>query len=135
VTEKTHRLETPLFLAASSGHHDVVFFLVKTASLTLNAPDIDGNTPLQGAAHASHPEAVSALIEAGADIHLTDSLGNSALHYACWVGCAAAVRSLLSAGADPRCKNDEDTYPLHYAAQGNVTSLVGLEHLSHHISN
>ncbi len=120
VTEKTLRLETPLFLAASSGHRDVVSYLIQFAKSTLNTPDIDGNTPLQGAAHASHDRVVEDLVAAGADLHIRDNIGNTALHYACWVGCARAAQVLLSGGADPRVKNEDDSFPIHYAAQGTI---------------
>lgn len=123
VTAKTNRLETPLFVASSLGHEATVRFLLSRDKSALNTVDAEGNTPLQGAAHAKHYGVAQILIDAGADIHLIDEARNTALHYACWVGDVRIVKALLDKGADMRVKNEDDSYPIHYAAQGIIPTL------------
>jgi len=60
-----------------------------------------GRTPLMIASIAGAVEAARVLIEAGADVHATDSAGETALHMACREKRADVVRLLLAAGANP----------------------------------
>ena len=48
----------------------------------------------------AHTEAITQLLEAGADTHATDEFGQTALHEAATWGHAAAITRLLKAGAD-----------------------------------
>ena len=59
---------------------------------------------------------VTALIQAGADIHLKSPDGSTALHYAC-NSRANLIKPLIEAGADPTAENDAGETPLH--SKGN----------------
>jgi len=51
--------------------------------------------------YAASPEAVAALIRAGADVNAADATGTTPLMRAAFVACRPVVRALLAAGASP----------------------------------
>src|SRR5881409_2028514 len=66
----------------------------------VNAPEPDGTTALQWAAHWNDLETVDLLLRAGADARAVNRYG-AALSEASANGSAALVERLLQAGADP----------------------------------
>lgn len=70
------------------------------------------------------PEAVAALLDAGADIHARDARGRTALHLAASARNWAIVTLLLARGADPLAE-DDDGVPPRRAIQ---TFLAGRAH-------
>lgn len=75
---------TPLLAAArhrSIKMEDVVVYLI-AGGADVNRADNEGWTPLMGAASKGRAVAVTALIEAGADVHARNAVGKSALDYA-----------------------------------------------------
>ncbi len=91
----------------------------------VNDPQADGSTALLWAVHWNNPEAVDALLAAGADPILATRLGATPLYLAAMNGNSALVAKLLAAGADPnqRILNNQET-PLMFAARsGNVDSV------------
>lgn len=45
---------------------------------------VQGRTALQLACHQGHTEIVTALVDSGADLEMTDPDGDSALHFSCF---------------------------------------------------
>ncbi|RZJ60691.1 MAG: ankyrin repeat domain-containing protein, partial [Flavobacterium sp.] len=88
-----------LFSAARQGNVPVLkeIFRIKE---DLNVKDDKGFTPLIIAAYNNRPEAVLALLEAGADVNEADYGGNTALMGASFKGYGDVVRILISSGAD-----------------------------------
>lgn len=72
---------TPLHYAASGGHVMVIDHLLEHSAY-IDAESPNGTTPLMMAAMYGSPEAVKALIQAGADPTLKNQLGLSALDFA-----------------------------------------------------
>lgn len=72
---------TPLHYAASGGHVPVIAHLLEHSAY-IDAESPNGTTPLMMAAMYGSPEAVKALIQAGADPTLKNQLGLSALDFA-----------------------------------------------------
>lgn len=89
----------------------------------------DGFHPLGLAAFFKRPEAVRALLDLGADVHLASRpAGFTPLHSAVADDTGAAakeiVRMLLDAGADPNARSASGGTPLHTAAfTGDVTMI------------
>lgn len=92
---------TPLYLAARSGHSEVISWLVAKQAEVDRATQT-GATALYIAAHGGHAEAVSRLLAAGAAADQRSVGGTTALHAAV-VGChTEAMGRLLGSGASPR---------------------------------
>ncbi|XP_046750468.1 ankyrin repeat domain-containing protein 35 [Diprion similis] len=91
---------------------------VATAAPELvNAPDVEGHTPLHLAVIAGDAQLVAVLLANGADVNAKDSEGHSVLHWATVCGEVECVRLVLAAGARPSTPDMRGGSPLHYAAQ------------------
>jgi hypothetical protein len=106
-----------LHRAARTGDARTIAALVK-AGQDVDARDSGPNgwTPLQHAVHKNQPEAVRALLAAGADPDGTGSLGTTPLIMAAGYGQLGIVGALLAAGADPRRENHDNLDALWAAA-------------------
>jgi ankyrin repeat protein len=71
----------PLHYAASGGHVDIIRILLDENAF-IDAQSPNGTTPLMMAAGYGTPEAVKALLEAGADSLMKNQLGLTALDFA-----------------------------------------------------
>ena len=88
--------------------------------------------PLAWATMQGAPEAVAAVLDAGADARETDASGNTALHAAAYFGRDAAARVLLDRGADPLAANAAGRLPAAMLAlpadlASELATQVGLE--------
>jgi hypothetical protein len=77
-------------------------------------PNINTNvTPISIAANEGHTEAISALIQAGADPNIPcDPSGFTAIHWAAESGHAEAITALIQGGADPNIADKDKSIPL-----------------------
>ena len=71
-------------------------------------------TALHFAAFGGQVEAVTALLDAGANIKARAEDGRTALHFAAEFGQVEAVTALLDAGADPKAKDSRGRIPFHH---------------------
>jgi hypothetical protein len=86
---------SPLALAASFGHVDVVQFVLERGAV-VDSLDADEQTPLQIAAAFGHLRVVEMLLDAGASaVRASDVSGRSAIHWAAQSGNAAIVKLIL----------------------------------------
>ena len=94
----------------------------------LNAPQADGTTALEWAAHWNDLDEVKALLKSGADPTLANRYGDTALSEAAAVGNAAMIEALLNAGADARTltTGDGETVLMTAARSGNVEAVETL---------
>jgi hypothetical protein len=72
---------TALHYAASGGHVSVIEYLLDNSAY-IDAESPNGTTPLMMAAMYGSPESVKALIQAGADLNVKNSVGLTALDFA-----------------------------------------------------
>jgi ankyrin repeat protein len=90
----------------------------------VNAPDVDGTTALQWAAHWNDLDTVKALLAAGAKANVASRYGVTPLHEAASIGSAPIVNALLRAGAAVDPAYGEGETPLMLAARsGNLETV------------
>jgi len=112
---------TPLHLASSKGHIEIVEFLLNHGA-DMELEIFDGETPLMLAAqHARHRryETIKTLLEHGAKVNHKDEVGRTALHYAAMNSGMDVMNLLISYGADVNAKEEFQITPLHRAAMLN----------------
>jgi len=92
--------ETPLMTCAKTGSVDAVRMLLEFGA-TINAKEPSQNqTALMWAAAERHPDVVSALIGAHADLKAATKQGFTAIHFAARVGDLESLKLLMAAGVD-----------------------------------
>ena len=85
-----------------------------------------GLTPLLFAISKANITAVYALINAKADLKVTDDNGWSALHWAAQTQNPKIVEAVLGLGLDPNAADFEGSTPLHIAGAGKSLEIVRL---------
>lgn len=118
--------QTALILAARQGHVGVLQVLMSwvqeqgikspAAQTLLEHADNEGWTALRCAAWGGYKEAVSVLLDAGADVDGCDSDGRTALRAAAWGGHEEVLLTLLDHGAEVDRSDREGRTPLIAAA-------------------
>ncbi|XP_040320411.1 ankyrin repeat and SOCS box protein 10 isoform X2 [Herpailurus yagouaroundi] len=118
-------LTTPLHVAASRGHTDVLRLLLRRRARPDSAPG--GRTALHEACAAGHAACVHVLLVAGADPNIPDQDGKLPLHLCRGAGTLECAELLLRFGAkvDGRSEEEEET-PLHVAARLGHVELAEL---------
>ncbi|KAM8774072.1 ankyrin repeat and SOCS box protein 10 isoform 2-T2 [Rhynchonycteris naso] len=118
-------LTTPLHVAASRGHTEVLQLLLRRRARPDTAPA--GRTALHEACAAGHADCVHVLLVAGADPNILDHNGNRPLHLCRGAGILECAELLLRFGAkvDGRSEEEEET-PLHVAARLGHVELADL---------
>ncbi len=113
---------TPLIVAASNGHIQVIAFLLDKGA-DIQAVNKWRRTALHYAADGSHMEAAKLLLEKGADINGHKDFPYTPLHIASARGDEEMVDLLLSKGADVNIQSSSG-YPLHRAVNGGNTNII-----------
>ncbi|XP_047551866.1 ankyrin repeat and SOCS box protein 10 isoform X1 [Lutra lutra] len=118
-------LTTPLHVAASRGHTEVLRLLLRRRARPDSAPG--GRTALHEACAASHAACVHVLLVAGADPNIPDQDGKLPLHLCQGASTLECAELLLRFGAkvDGRSEEEEET-PLHVAARLGHVELADL---------
>lgn len=94
----------------------------------LNLADHQGMTGLMTAAVMGRTPIVQRLLEAGASLHVRDSIGRTALHLSAIPDDVSdeVLRILLAAGADPTATAADGETPLHVAARAGRVAAIDL---------
>ncbi|XP_007948317.1 ankyrin repeat and SOCS box protein 10 [Orycteropus afer afer] len=118
-------LTTPLHVAATRGHVDILRLLLQRRARPDSAPG--GRTALHEACSAGRASCAHVLLVAGADPDLPDQDGKRPLHLCGGFGALECAELLLKFGArvDARSEEEDET-PLHVAARHGHVELVEL---------
>ena len=111
--------DTPLMLAARSGHVEVGRYLIQEFAICIPYQNRVGLDALALASQNILSTGLLGLLLSDAHCpaspQVRDGEGNTALHHASASGSLKALRILLAAGANPLAKNDYDWTPLAYS--------------------
>jgi ankyrin repeat protein len=116
---------TALHWAAQNGNVALIDMLVYAGAHLEATTRLGDYRPLHLASRAGQSEAISSLLEAGAEVDAAASTGVTSLHYAAAAGRADAVEALLAHGASvDRPAGDDELTPLMWAAAANRVASV-----------
>ena len=119
-------LAAEIHTAAYDGDLSRLRGLLATNAALVNAKTTNGSTPLHYAARAGRREALTMLLDAGADLKALDSQKHTPLHCAAHHGQTGVVALLIERGADFRASDDDGCTPLHLAVLSGEPKLVEL---------
>jgi ankyrin len=110
----------PLVDAVKSGDRAAAMTLISQRA-DVNAPEVDGTTPLHWAVHHGDLELTKRLIRAGAQVNVKNEFGSTPMAEAAILGRADLLETLLKAGADVESPNaDGQTALMVVARTGRV---------------
>ena len=124
--------QTPLYLASSRGHTNIVQSLIShSADLNAECDDIYGPwqvvwTPLLVATRNGRLEVVRVLLESGADTNHQDNLSKSLIHLALRHPSTDLAKLLLSSGANPNALDRWGNTALHDASSSGQIRFIKL---------
>jgi ankyrin repeat protein len=118
--------KTALHYAAECIKDAVIVDLLLKAGAAIDAKDIEGRTPLHGAAAAGNDKCVDMLLKGGADKNAEDRDSCTPLPSAVFAGDSRCVELLLNAGAYKDAMNRDGTTALMVAAGKGNTECVKL---------
>jgi ankyrin len=110
----------PLVDAVKTGDRAAAMTLISQRA-EVNAPEVDGTTPLHWAVHHGDLELTQRLIRAGAKVNVKNEFGSTPMAEAAILGRADLLETLLKAGADVESPNaDGQTALMVVARTGRV---------------
>lgn len=110
----------PLVDAVKSGDRGAALTLIAQRA-DVNAPEVDGTTPLHWAVHHGDLELTQRLIRAGATVNVKNDYGSTPMAEAAILGRADLLETLLKSGADVESPNaDGQTALMVVARTGRV---------------
>lgn len=121
----TRDAQRELIEAAANGDLTRIAMVLDNKTIDVNAGSEHDNQPaLHVAARRGHNEAVSMLIEHGADVNAQGDFKNTALHLACFNGQHDVVDMLLRAGADTELQNNAGWTPIFWPCTKSNTDIL-----------
>ena len=118
---------TPLMIAATKGHEQIVDFYLQAedSNIAINKEDKSGLTPLLMALEGKHKEIALKLIEAGASVtHVIHDQLVSSTHFAAFLDDEQIFKRLLDGGASLTLRTSAGRTPLHRASMfGRMNSI------------
>jgi hypothetical protein len=116
---------TPLHVAASAGHSDLLSLLIEHGA-DVHGQGIRGDSPLRRASNKGRLEVGRVLLNRGADVNSRAKGGSTPLVGAAFNGHVEFARMLLDRGAMIDTRALWDMSPLHFAAASGHTEVVRL---------
>ena len=104
----------------------IAFLIACSTSNTILSIEKGPTTPLHRAAADGEPEAVTLLLDGGAEIEARNENGGTPLHVAVENNEPEVVALFLDRGADIEARTDNGRMPLHVAAGNNEPKVVAL---------
>jgi ankyrin repeat protein len=117
---------TPIHVAASEGHCDILSLLIEHGADVNNNQGEYSDTPLHRASLMARVEAGQFLLDRGADIDARSRYKRTPLIYAAIAGHVEFARMLLERGAVIDARAVLDRTPLHWAARNGRKQVVQL---------
>ncbi|XP_054620938.1 transient receptor potential cation channel subfamily A member 1b [Dunckerocampus dactyliophorus] len=125
-------LLSPLHLAISHGHNNLVELLLSYSTVDYNQSGDLGNTPCMMACSLNNCEALTLLIKHGARLCQQNKLGHFAVHAAAFAGARKAMEVILKAGEELGYFTDNhinyvdksNSSPLHLAVRGGNIETI-----------
>ena len=115
---------TPLGLAVYFGHEDITrYLLLKEADPNLPSNNGFNVYPLHSAVAADHTMIAKMLMEAGADVNVTQQSGVTPLHSAAQNGNIDLIIVLLEAGAEVHVRMEGGKTPANLAAEKGFNEI------------
>ncbi|XP_063706247.1 ankycorbin-like [Culicoides brevitarsis] len=115
---------TALHCAASKGHTLVIDALVKLCGADVDLIDSNGCSALHYATTLGHADAVSILLDLGADPNRSDRKGRTPAHCGCNKGQLETIKILGSRKGNLWLRNARGDLPIHEACQSGRKELV-----------
>uniref|UniRef100_A0A8C9Z7J6 Transient receptor potential cation channel, subfamily A, member 1b n=1 Tax=Sander lucioperca TaxID=283035 RepID=A0A8C9Z7J6_SANLU len=127
-------LMSPLHLAVSHGHNNLVGLLLSYSATDCNLQGDLGNTPVMLACSINNCEALSTLLKHGARLCQQNKLGHFPIHAAAFAGAKKAMEVILTAGeklghqaeVHINYSDKSKSSPLHLAVRGGNIEAIGL---------
>ena len=115
-----------LHVAASSGHLEIVRYLVDECGCDVVTQGGKGQIPLHNAAQNGHTAVVTCLVEKSASsVECKDRSHRTPLHYACLKGHMEVVHALTSIHhSDPMTRDKDGVTPIHVASGKGHNDVV-----------
>jgi ankyrin repeat protein len=121
--------EKEIIKAAKSGNTARIKELIALDPKLIGALDSDGSTPLHCAVWKGQREAVSLLLELGAEVNAhnnNDHWGTTPLHAAAHANETAIAEKLIAHGADLKAKDMEGRTPLDHTTFHKAKAVARL---------
>jgi hypothetical protein len=115
---------TPLHQASVLGQIRTVRELLADGA-SVDAPDVNGQSALFGAAATGRDDVVQALLKRGANVRLVDRFGRTALHWAAISGSEEIAAALIARGADPDAVDARGETPWALARVAGIADSTG----------
>jgi len=126
-TIRDHQGADAVTHAVQNGRNDVLEYFSKLPGFDPAAPDAEGHTLIQWAAHRGFLSLVRSLAEQyNCPIDVPDACGRTALHWAAREGRGDVFTYLLAQGADPDARDHKGSTP---AALGTGSVLAAAREL------
>jgi len=113
----TNNTTLPLHEAIKNNDIETLKPLLKNQEIDLNQQDLSGNSALYFAVQENNFEAVRLLLNAGAEVNITNNESSTPIQRAAYVGNYEIVALLLRYNADPNITNKIGNTALHCAAK------------------
>ncbi|CAL8311470.1 unnamed protein product [Merluccius merluccius] len=127
-------LMSPLHLAISHGHNELVELLVSYSATDCNLKGDLGNTPVMLACSINNCEALSILLQSGGRLCSQNKLGHFAIHAAAFSGATRSMEVILKVGEELghpmethiNFLDKSKSSPLHLAVRGGNIEAIRL---------